>query len=131
MRRLAPALTLFVAACASTPKEVPRPVAAAPRPPQTGDLIGLTAPELQARLGAPMFQVREGPGLKLQFASASCVLDAYLYPPAGSNSGTQRVTHVEARTRAGLDTNRAGCVATLIRPPQPAAAAPAPTPPTR
>src|SRR5437867_2852668 len=82
MRRLTPALALFVAACAGTPNPAPAPVTAGPKPQQRGDLIGLTAAELQARLGNPVLQVREGPGLKLQFASANCVLDAYLYPPA-------------------------------------------------
>jgi hypothetical protein len=84
---------------------------------QAAGLIGLTAAELAARFGPPRFEVREGPGLKLQYGSAACVLDAYLYPPA--RGGAERVTHVDTRTPAGTDTAQAGCVAALTRTPAP------------
>ena len=42
------------------------------------NLIGMSAGELIQRMGQPALQVREGPGLKLQFRGRSCILDAYL-----------------------------------------------------
>lgn len=113
MRRLVPLTALLVAACATTPQPAPAPVA--PTTPQvrtSGGLVGLTASELFTRFGQPTFQVREGPGIKLQWARAGCVLDAYLYPTAGS-SGAERVTHVDTRRPSGDDVPQAGCVAAL------------------
>ncbi|MEO6113076.1 MAG: hypothetical protein ABIP07_01330 [Sphingomicrobium sp.] len=114
MRRfIATAAVLLLAACATTP--APQPVAPV-RPvevkPQRGDLIGLTANELGARFGQPRIQVREGDGTKLQFATKSCILDAYLYPPSGGK-GVVRVTHVDARTRDGRDTDQARCITAI------------------
>ncbi len=71
------------------------PAAAAPQSPQR--LIGLTAGELIQRLGQPALQVREGPGLKLQFRGRSCVLDAYLYPPAGGRGARHPRRYAAAR----------------------------------
>jgi hypothetical protein len=113
MRRLAPAFALLVAACATTPPPAPTPVKpATPAVRERGDLIGLTAEELVQRFGRPSFQVREGAGLKLQFAGGGCVLDAYLYPPA-SGSGVDRVAHVDTRRPSGDDVTQATCLAAL------------------
>ena len=115
MRFLAPVTAaLLVAACASTPR--PSPVTPA-RPvveeaPERGDLIGLTTDELRVRFGQPRLTIREGAGTKLQFATAACVLDAYLYPPA-SGSGVARVTHVDTRTRDGRGAEQASCLAAI------------------
>lgn len=110
MRLLPPlGLALLAAGCASAPKPVPTPVSApAPRP-QSGQLIGLSAAELGARFGRPSFQVKEGPGTKLQWTINGCVLDAYLYPPAGAQGG-ERVTHVDARRPSGDDLPLATCL---------------------
>ena len=114
MRRLFPALSLFVAACSTAPlPPEPQPVPVTPTPRPQGSVIGLTAPEVVRRLGNPALQVREGTSLKLQFRSRSCVLDAYLYPTTG---GQVRVTHVDARLPSGADTAQAGCLATLETP---------------
>ena len=113
MRRFVPAFALLVAACATTPPPAPTPVKpAAPIVRERGDLIGLTAEELVQRFGRPSFQVREGAGLKLQFASGSCVLDAYLYPPAGG-AGVDRVAHVDTRRPSGDDMAQAICLSAL------------------
>lgn len=115
MRFLAPAiLALVLAACTTTPKvEQARPVPVTPQPVrQTGGLIGLTVDELGARFGQPGFQVREGSGLKLQWSSSACVLDAYLYPPP-SGGGVHRVTYVDARRPSGDPTAQASCIAAL------------------
>jgi len=112
MRRLAPVAALLLAACATTPPP-PVPTPAKPAIPQSrGDLIGLTADELGQRFGKPSFQVREGVGVKLQWAAAGCVLDAYLYPPA-SGSGLARVMHVDSRRPSGEDAPQASCIAAL------------------
>ncbi|HMI41589.1 MAG TPA: hypothetical protein VK485_10205 [Sphingomicrobium sp.] len=112
MRRVAPFVALFVAACATTPPPAPTPVKPVTQVRERADLIGLTAEELVQRFGRPGFQVREGAGLKLQFAGGGCILDAYLYPQAG-NVGIERVTHVDARRPSGEDVPQATCVAAL------------------
>ena len=114
MRLIIPATAaLLLAACASTP--TPAPVAPTPvvvEPPERGDLIGMNASELTARFGQPQLRVVEGDGLKLQYRSDACVLDAYLYPPA-SGSRTPRVTHVDTRRPDGRDLGQEGCLAAL------------------
>ncbi len=118
MRRLTLASTLVLAACAARPEapvvQAPPPVVA--RPPQVRSVIvGLTASELVGHFGNPALQVREGVGLKLQFRSKRCVLDAYLYPP-DSGSGVQRVTYVDTRLPSGVATDQAACISALENP---------------
>ena len=112
MRSIVPAaLVLLLSACGANPK--PAPVAqVAPEQQGRGDLIGMSASELVARLGTPRLQVREGNGTKLQFAAPGCVLDAFLYPPAGG-PGLARATHVDARDREGRGVDQAGCLAMI------------------
>jgi hypothetical protein len=74
--------------------------------------MGLTASELVQRFGTPALQIREGVGLKLQFRAPACVLDTYLYPPTAGH-GVERVSHVDARLRSGVDTDQRGCIAAL------------------
>jgi hypothetical protein len=110
------ALALLLAGCAATP--APRPAApAAPfvRPVVSASglqaVIGRTAAVLAAQFGKADLDVREGSARKLQFAGPACVLDTYLYPPAGG--GEPIVTHVDARLPDGRDMDRASCVAAL------------------
>jgi nitrous oxide reductase accessory protein NosL len=123
MRRITPALTtaltLVLAGCATAPRQqAPSPAppvveAPPPQPQESGPVVGMTAGDLLAHFGPPALQVREGNSLKLQFRSAACVLDAYLYPsPSG---GAARVTHVDARLPSGVDTNAQACVTQLNR----------------
>jgi hypothetical protein len=110
-RSLALALTLLLAACASRSQQpVVQPT---PPPNEPRGLIGLTANELVGHFGHPSLQVREGISLKLQFRSRACILDAYLYPSTG---GALRVTHVDARTANGADTDQAACISALESP---------------
>lgn len=115
MRQLIASLAaLTLAACASTPRPVdPTPVPPRVAPVQRGDLIGSTVDELGARFGQPLFQVREGVGVKLQWARGPCVLDAFLYPPGNSGGGTLRVTYIDTRRPTGEPFDRATCVAAL------------------
>ena len=110
-------LVLLLSACAT--REVRAPSPAPPPPPpvvrEQGPLIGQTAADLIGRFGAPVLRIQEGAGLKLQFRSAECVLDAYLYPSAGG----ARVTHVDTRYRSGVDYNQAACIAALSDPNRP------------
>jgi hypothetical protein len=94
----------------ATPAPTPPP---AQQPRESGVLIGLTGNELVTRFGRPVLQIKEGNSFKLQFRGALCVLDAFLYPSTGAQ---YRVTHVEARSRAGTNTNQADCIRTLEYP---------------
>ena len=117
MRRFVPALALFLAACATRPvqpvAEQPKPVVPAPAKPR--GIVGLSASELVGHFGNPALQVREGVGLKLQFRSSRCVLDAYLYPPE-SGSGVPRVIYVDTRLPSGVAADQAACISALENP---------------
>src|SRR4051794_18764854 len=118
MRRFAPAVTLFLAGCATAPQQPvvqpsPPPVVQ-PQPQMRSSIFGLTAAEVVAHFGNPALQVREGTSLKLQFRSPRCVLDAYLYPPP--TGGVQRVTHVDTRFPSGADADQAACISALENP---------------
>ncbi|WP_340267569.1 hypothetical protein [Sphingobium mellinum] len=76
-----------------------------------GPLMGMDAKHLVQQFGTPRLDIRESTMRKLQFANGRCVLDAYLYvPPQGREAV---VTHVDARTPAGADTDPATCAAAL------------------
>jgi hypothetical protein len=116
MRRLTILSTsaLMLAGCvarepAPPPVTTPTPVAAKPQVVHS-DLMGATAGQLIQLLGQPALQVREGPGLKLQFRGRTCVLDTYLYPTANG----ERVTYVDARLPSGTDTNTQQCIAAQL-----------------
>jgi hypothetical protein len=118
MRFIALLAALLLAGCATAPAPPPTqvPQRLPPRPSQQerGELIGLTASELVQRLGTPALQIREGRSLKLQFRGSRCILDAYLYPSA-DGSGAERVAHVDARLRSGVETDARICVAGMSR----------------
>ena len=117
MRILIALALLALSACARVPTETatptPPPAPPAQQPRESGVLIGLTGNELVTRFGRPVLQIKEGNSFKLQFRGQLCVLDAFLYPSTGAQ---YRVTHVEARSRAGTDTNQADCIRTLEYP---------------
>ena len=116
MRRLFPIALLLIAGCASTPDSEPvRPTSSTPllsNKHEHDNLNGMTQLDLTEHLGTPRTQIREGDGLKLQFAGPNCVLDAYLYPPA-SGSGAARVSHVDARTFQGASSSARDCIASI------------------
>lgn len=120
MRRLTAFAALLAAGCATAPTPPRLPPTAGPSPTvprpsdNSGGLIGLTAADLYQRFGQPALQVREGPGLKLQYRGRACVLDTYLYPPE-RGQGPDRVVHVDTRLSSGIDTPQPGCIATLQR----------------
>ena len=117
MRILITLALLALSACARVATETatptPPPVPPVTQSRESGVLIGLTGNELVTRFGRPALQIKEGNSFKLQFRGQLCVLDAFLYPSAGAQ---YRVTHVEARSRAGSDTNQADCIRALEYP---------------
>lgn len=79
-------------------------------------VLGQTARGLTTLFGDANQDVREAQGARrLQFAGPICILDAYLYPPKGGESGEGTVTYVDARQPDGRDIDRASCVAALTR----------------
>ena len=113
-RRVIPLLALFAAACASGGRERPAPAPSrAPVQPAAAIASGLgrTAAQLERQLGAPALDVREASARKLQFRSAACVLDLYLYPPR--DGAEPVVTHIDARRPTGEDFDGASCFAAL------------------
>jgi hypothetical protein len=115
---VAGALLLGGCAAGGTEREapaarMPAPVARPARVPVTSHdpVIGRTAAILTGQFGSPALDIREGTARKLQFESAACVLDAYLYPPAAG--GEPIVTHVDTRMPDGRDIDRGSCVAAL------------------
>lgn len=115
--RLAPAalLSLMLAACGGVVP--PAPIAPPPAGPpasaftRPGPLMGMDARHLTQQFGTPRLDIRESTVRKLQFAGSRCVLDAYLYAPAQGREPV--VTHVDARTPAGIDVDPAACAAWL------------------
>ncbi len=106
----------LVAACATNTPQRPAVSRAIPVALPTLGLeavMGQDAAHLTRTFGAPDADVREGTARKLQFSSAICILDAYLYPSAAA--AEPRVTWVDARQRDGSSIDRASCVAALNR----------------
>lgn len=109
------ALTLLLAGCVAPTGGRPGPQR--PMVPPSFNTAGLqsvlghTAKALERAFGEPDLDIREGSARKLQFSSAVCVLDTYLYPPA--RGGDAIVTYIDARLPDGRDIDLASCVAAL------------------
>ena len=116
MRHIIFFAVIVVAGCASTPDTAPvQPPTSTPLLSNTHEhenLNGMTAVNLVEHLGTPRIQIREGDGLKIQFAGPNCLLDAYLYQPPNS-SGAPRVTHIDARNYQGDPFNPKACIASI------------------
>ncbi|MBX3593027.1 hypothetical protein [Sphingomonas sp.] len=109
------AALILLAGC--TTGNTPPPARAAPIPVPQGmsaltTVIGASAASLMAQFGKPILDVSEGSARKLQFGSAICVLDAYLYPPK-SGRGDPVVTFAETRQRNGAPIDQASCAAAI------------------
>ncbi|MET0369908.1 MAG: hypothetical protein ABW039_00875 [Sphingobium sp.] len=109
-------LALPLAAC-GTGSVAPQPgfVAALPpagaATPRPAILAGADARALTQMFGTPRLDIRESTMRKLQFGNGRCVLDTYLYPTAKGREPV--VTHVDARTPAGVDVDPVACAAAL------------------
>ena len=110
---------LALAACGGAAKSVEqRPATFIPPPTAkiaTGldRVMGKDARALVSLFGPAQQDVREENGRKLQFASANCVLDAYLYAPSKGKEPV--VTYLSARVPDGRDADKASCVSALSR----------------
>jgi hypothetical protein len=116
-----------VAGCSPNLREAPPTVSAAPSPVRTAlpapkilreegleSVIGKGAPFLTRRFGRARIDLSEGDARKLQFISANCVLDIFLYPL--QRGATPVATHVEARRRiGGGGADRADCIREVER----------------
>ena len=102
------AFLLVLSACSAGTGNIPaanmsasRPVAGQAAQPRVvrGDgidsIIGQNAAALLSRFGKARIDLTEGDARKLQFASAACVMDIYLYPT--STNAQPVATHIEAR----------------------------------
>ena len=110
--RLLPLALLCLAGCVAPAREAPLVPAARPMA-VTGleSVLGSTARGLVGQFGSAALDLREGNARKLQFVSAVCILDAYLYPPRANAEPV--VTYVDARLPDGREMDRASCVAAL------------------
>ena len=109
---------LALAACVAAPAPPVRvPVKGPPVPPPLATgldrVMGKDARALEALFGTPDQDVREEGARKLQYTSAVCVLDAYLY--ARTAGAEPVVTWIDARLPGGDDIDRASCIAALSR----------------
>ncbi|KTT76172.1 hypothetical protein NS334_01590 [Sphingomonas endophytica] len=107
---------MLLTGCATTTAKrttVPRAIPVALPTPGLEAVMGQNAAALTRSFGQPDADVREGTARKLQFASAICILDAYLYPAKPNEE--PRVTWLDARQRDGSAIDRASCVAALNR----------------
>ncbi len=98
-------VTLWLATTAGQAADVARPVAELDR------ILGKDARSIALVLGPPAIDVREGPAQRLQFSSASCILDVYLYPPAAGQIPV--ATYITARVLDGREAERNSCIAAL------------------
>jgi predicted small lipoprotein YifL len=109
------ALALSLTACgeAAPQKQRPQAIATPPIKLATGldRVMGKDARSLVQLFGPAAQDVREASARKLQFSGASCVLDAYLYPPATGKEPV--VTFLAARVPDGRDADKAACVTAL------------------
>lgn len=106
----------LLSACGPTAR--PQTVAPAPQVPivrTTGleRVLGHDARTLVSLFGAADQDIWEANARKLQFGSAICILDAYLYAPAKGKEPV--VTYVDARQPDGKPIDRASCVAAMTR----------------
>lgn len=69
-------------------------------------LVGLSAGQLSALIGAPRWSRRESPAQVWQYQGASCVLDVYLYEEAEG----PRVVYAEARSESRLPVTLSACL---------------------
>lgn len=76
-------------------------------------LVGLDPTQVTGLLGPADFRRDDGPAQILQYRSASCVLDLFLYRADGG--GDFRVTYIEARDRSLAKLAPKTCLASVVR----------------
>lgn len=110
-RLAAIALAAALAGCAAAPADETTPAA----PPFAGDLasaadlIGLSAVDVQAALGAPDVQRQDGDARIWQYRADGCVLDVFFYGAADS----AEARHAETRDLKGAIEDGPDCIDAL------------------
>ena len=109
-------LALTLSACGeTTASTTKRPQVIGPPPIKIATgldrVMGKDARSLVQLFGPATQDVREASARKLQFSGTSCILDAYLYPPAEGKEPV--VTYLAARVPDGRDADKASCVTAL------------------
>jgi hypothetical protein len=114
-------VVLTLSACAGTAPVRPVNASVVPAPSRvavavpTGldRVIGKDARGLVSLFGTADLDVLEADARKLQFGTGSCILDAYLYPPAKGREPV--VTYIDARQPDGRDVDKASCITALTK----------------
>jgi hypothetical protein len=108
MKRLAIGLLVMLCGCASTPSQhesLPSPPPAG----EPGDLVGLSAAQLQGLLGKATFARRENGSELWRYDISQCRTFFFLYSEAGS----MRVRHVETVPQGRSAAADPSCLAAL------------------
>jgi hypothetical protein len=128
-RPLVLCLSLFAAACASSPPQ--RPAAPAPRqavppaPPRdvSRDYLGMSAAALRRQMGAPAFVRKDGALELWRYDGAACHAFFFLSDPpksgdkSGDKGGDKTVRDVETLPQSAPGAADPGCLAALRRDP--------------
>lgn len=108
-----------LAGCAAAGAPPPRtstvklPPATRPSGVDDSTLTGRSAEAVSRLFGPARLDVSDGPGRKLQFVGAACVLDVYFY---AKRKGSDAVaTHADARTPDGRTAEVESCINALRR----------------
>ena len=110
MKRLAIALLVVLCGCSSNPSREPRePLPSPPPAGEPADLIGLTGPQLQAKLGSASFARRENGSELWRYDNPQCHAFFFLY----SEAGNMRVRHVETVPHGPATAADPSCLAAL------------------
>ena len=112
MKRLVIALVLLLGACTSPPRAPVSSNTALPAPPPAGEpaeLVGLTGPQLQAKLGVAAFSRRENGSELLRYDGRDCHAFFFLY----ADGRQMRVRHVETVPRGTTMAADLGCLSVL------------------
>jgi hypothetical protein len=98
---------------ARVPAEPAGPVIDAPAPEK---LIGMGRAEVVKILGPPSFRRLDAPALLMRYRDERCILDLFLYPPAGPRGADgPAVEHVEARAVGGGRMATNACIESVMK----------------
>ncbi len=102
-----------VASTAPATEPVDKPDIAVPTPEK---LIGMSRAEIVTLLGQPDFRRHDVPALLMRYRDKRCILDFFLYPPAGPRSADgPKVEHLEARGTDGSRIATGACIESVMK----------------
>jgi hypothetical protein len=101
---------------ASAPAATPEPAGPAVDVPTPEKLLGMDRAGIVKILGQPSFRRRDAPALLMRYRDQRCILDLFLYPPAGPReTGDPKVEHVEARGVEGGRIATKTCIESVMK----------------